>query len=161
MQLHDIVPIKRFKKAKRLGRGPGSGHGKTSTRGHKGAKARSGRLFYIGFEGGNLPFLRKIPKRGFNRRKNYVFQIVNVQDIDKRFKQNDKVNVQDLFSANLIKNKETYVKILGKGTVNKKLTVCAHKFSAKAKDKIEKAGGSIEVLKVDKSLKYKFLNKPE
>lgn len=147
MQLHDIKPLKRFKNAKRIGRGPGSGHGKTSTRGHKGEKSRSGRLFYIGFEGGNLPFLRKIPKRGFFHKKRRTYQIVNIQDLNSRFDKEDKVNPEALFSKNLIKKKDGFVKILGKGAINKKLVVYAHKFSKKAQAKIEKVGGKVEHLK--------------
>lgn len=147
MQLHDIRPLTKIKKAKRLGRGPGSGHGKTSTRGHKGAKARAGRLFYMGFEGGNLPFFRKIPKRGFSHKKRIAYQIVNIQDLNSRFKKEDKVTPELLFSHNLIKKRDGFVKILGKGTINKPIQVSAHKFSKAALDKIKKAGGGAEELK--------------
>ena len=147
MQLKDIRPQVRYKKSKRVGRGPGSGHGKTSGKGHKGAKARSGRLFYIGFEGGSLPFLRKLPKRGFNHRKRLKYQIVNTQDLNSRCKPNDEVNPQSLFSLNLIKNKDGLVKILGKGILEKSLVVYAHKFSKLAEAKISKTGGKINLIK--------------
>jgi len=148
MQLHDIKPLTKVKRAKRLGRGAGSGHGKTSTRGHKGAKARAGRLFYMGFEGGNLPFFRKIPKRGFNHKKRVAYQIVNIQDLNSGFKKEDKVTPDLLFSRNLIKKRGGFVKILGKGTINKPIQISAHKFSKSALTKIKKAGGETEYLKV-------------
>ncbi|MFC1599224.1 50S ribosomal protein L15 [Candidatus Omnitrophota bacterium] len=150
MQLHDIKPLIKFKKAKRVGRGSGSGHGKTSTRGHKGAKSRSGRLTYAGYEGGSLPYLRKIPKRGFNHKNRVVFEIVNIRDLEARFKEKDRVTPEELFNRNLIKNKESLVKILGKGVIKKPLTVCAHRFSEKAQQSIEKAEGKIEPIAVAK-----------
>lgn len=146
MQLHDLKPKIKHKGAKRLGRGPGSSHGKTSCRGHKGAKSRAGRLSYIGFEGGNVPYLRKIPKKGFNHRKRIVYQIVNLSLINSKFKKEDKVGPDNLFSANLIKDKQAWVKVLGKGRMSKPMAISAHKFSKKAIDKIEKAGGKIECL---------------
>ncbi|MBN2120108.1 MAG: 50S ribosomal protein L15 [Candidatus Omnitrophica bacterium] len=146
MQLHDLKPRVKNKKAKRIGRGSGSGHGKTSTRGHKGAKARAGRLFYIGFEGDNVPFFRKIPKRGFNHRKRINYQIVNVGQIGALFAKDAKVTPQELFSRNLVKQQDSPVKVLGKGILKKPLNFAAHKFSKLAKDKIEKAGGKIEYI---------------
>ena len=148
MQLHDIAPkvYGQSRKSKRLGRGPGSGRGKTSARGHKGEKARAGRLFYIGFEGDNVPFFRKISKRGFFHKKRFEIQIVNVKDINAKFRKDNKVTPEELFRKNLIKHKDGLVKILSKGKISKPLSISAHKFSKKAKVKIEEAGGSIEVL---------------
>ena len=146
MQVHQIRPKIKNKRPKRYGRGPGSGHGKTSGRGHKGAKQRSGRLFYLGFEGGNVPFFRKIPKRGFNHAKRLVPEVVNVQTLHDSFKSNDSVNPAALFAHNLVTRKEAVVKILGKGTLKKTLNVTAHRFSRKAKEKIEKAGGKVKYL---------------
>lgn len=155
MQLHDIKPRVKNKKAKRFGRGSGSGHGKTSGRGHKGAGQRSGRLFYIGFEGDNVPFFRKIPKRGFNHRKRRDFQLVNVQTLQAAFKKDDKVDPNSLFLNKLVRHKDGFVKILGKGEIKKSLSVKAHKFSEKAKTKIEKAGGKIEYLPLTRTEKEK------
>ena len=146
MQVHNIRPEIKNKRAKRYGRGPGSGHGKTSGRGHKGAKQRAGRLFYIGFEGGNVPYFRKLPKRGFNHAKRHQSQLVNVQTLQGCFKSNDNVGPEALFAHNLVADKDGRVKILGKGGIKKALTVSAHAFSRKAKEKIEKAGGKIKYL---------------
>jgi large subunit ribosomal protein L15 len=146
MQLHDIRPRVKNKKPKRFGRGSGSGRGKTSGRGHKGAGQRSGRLFYIGFEGDNVPFFRKIPKRGFNHRKRRDFQLVNVEALQEAFKKDDRVDPESLFTSRLVGKKDGFVKILGKGAIKKSLSVKAHKFSRKAQEKIEKAGGKVEYL---------------
>ncbi|MFC1514531.1 50S ribosomal protein L15 [Candidatus Omnitrophota bacterium] len=146
MQLHDIKPKVKNKKAKRFGRGSGSGHGKTSGRGHKGAGQRSGRMHYIGHEGDNVPFFRKFPKRGFNHRKRFDFQLVNVQSLEAAFKTDDTVSPGTLFTSRLVRKKDGLIKILGKGVINKALSVSAHKFSERAKEKIEKAGGKVEFL---------------
>ncbi len=147
MELKDVRPITKNKKKKRLGRGMGSGKGKRSGRGQKGAKSRSGFSFYGGFEGGNVPFFRKIPKRGFNHKRKINYQCVNVADLVKKFEKNEKVNSDSLAQKRLIRNEAQPVKILGKGKIELPLVVSAHKFSQKAKDKIEKAGGTIECLK--------------
>ncbi|MCD6539912.1 MAG: 50S ribosomal protein L15 [Candidatus Omnitrophica bacterium] len=146
MQIHSLPKIK--KKSKRLGRGPGSGRGKTSGRGHKGVKARSGRLFFIGFAGGNLPYFRRIPKRGFThlKRRKERWQIVNLKDINEKFNANEEVNPDTLFSKRLIKERSGLVKILGKGNIEKALSFSVHRVSEKAKEKIEKAKGKIECL---------------
>ena len=146
MQIHSLPKIK--KKNKRLGRGPGSGRGKTSGRGHKGVKARSGRLFFIGFAGGNLPYFRRIPKRGFThlKRRKERWQIVNLKEINDKFNAEEEVNPETLFSKKLIKERNGLVKILGKGNIEKALSFSVHRVSEKAKEKIEKAKGKIECL---------------
>ncbi|OIN97476.1 50S ribosomal protein L15 [Candidatus Desantisbacteria bacterium CG1_02_38_46] len=124
-------------KPKRIGRGPGCGHGKTSCRGHKGQKARSGGNTKPGFEGGQLPFYRRVPKRGFTRISE-DYTIINVGDLD-RF--TDVVTPKELFETGMIKNLQKKVKILGAGNLNKALTIKADAFSKSAKSKIENAGG--------------------
>jgi len=133
------------RKKKLLGRGPGSGHGKTSTRGIKGQTSRAGRDFYLGFEGGQMPLIRKIPKRGFsNVSFQDRYQIVNIKDLV-RIKE-PVIDPQLLEQAGLIKDKDKLTKILGEGELSKALTVKAHAFSKKAKELVEKAGGKIEII---------------
>lgn len=133
------------RKKKLLGRGPGSGHGKTSTRGIKGQTSRAGRDFYLGFEGGQMPLIRKIPKRGFsNVSFQDRYQIVNIKDLA-RIKE-PVIDPQLLEQAGLIKDKDKLTKILGEGELSKALTVKAHAFSKKAKELVEKAGGKIEII---------------
>ena len=150
MDLSNIVKIgKKAKKPKRLGRGPGSGLGKTSGRGHKGAGQRSGKkLPYIGFRGGNLPLARTLPKRGFRPPRRVEYQIVNLEDIQKRFKGSEEINPKSLKDLRLIRNDKKPVKVLATidGELSKKLIVKVDKFSAKTKELIEAAGGSIECL---------------
>jgi len=133
------------KKKKILGRGPSSGHGKTSGRGTKGQTSRPGRHFYGGFEGGGVPLIRKIPKRGFSHealKKHY--QVVNLKEI---LKLNQKeINPEILEKEGLIKDKEKLIKILGEGEINQSMIIKAHAFSKTAKEKIEKAGGKIELI---------------
>lgn len=134
-------------KKKLLGRGSSSGHGKTSTRGSKGQTSRSGRHFYRGFEGAQIPFIKKIPKRGFSNfkfRKKY--QIVNIKDLIGLA--GNRIDPQLLEARGLIVKKESLVKILGEGELNIPIAVSAHAFSKSAKEKIEKAGGQIEVINV-------------
>jgi large subunit ribosomal protein L15 len=146
MMIHDVTKlVGRHKRRKRIGRGIGSGHGKTSGRGHKGAGSRSG---YSGSirasrEGGQIPFFRRIPKRGFsNVQFATVFQVVNVKALNARFDDGAEVNPDMLVKVGLIPNTKTPVKVLGEGTLTKKLTVTAAAFSDAAKAKIAKAGGS-------------------
>lgn len=146
MQLHNLVSSFKKKLPKRLGRGEASGKGKTSGRGHKGEKARKGRLFFVGFAGGNLPYFRRIPKRGFIHKKKVNFEIVNIKDINEKFEKDETVSIEKLYSKGLIKKKKALVKVLGKGKIEKPLKICAHKFSKKAKESIEKAGGRVECL---------------
>jgi large subunit ribosomal protein L15 len=128
---------------KRVGRGPGSGRGKTSTRGHKGYKARSGSGIKPGFEGGQMPLQRRIPKRGFTNIFRKEFGIVNVQDLE-RFDAGATVNRESLVEVGLVASKYKQVKVLGNGEITKSLTVSVDKLSESARKKIEAAGGKIE-----------------
>ncbi|MEJ6572662.1 MAG: 50S ribosomal protein L15 [Akkermansiaceae bacterium] len=145
MNLHTLKPNRGAKhRVKRLGCGESSGQGKTSGRGHKGQKSRSGGGVRPGFEGGQMPLHRRLPKRGFN---NTRFQdkiaVVNVAFLNDRFEDGDTVNMETLKAARLVKGTYVTVKVLGNGDISKKLTVEGCKVSATAKEKIEKAGGSI------------------
>ena len=146
MKLHDLKPAEGATTAqKRLGRGIGSGLGKTSGKGHKGAKARSGGGKRPGFEGGQMPLTMRLPKRGFTNifRKEYV--AINVDRLE-IFEDGMVVTPVELIQYGVIKNVEDGVKILGNGEITKKLTVQANKFSESAKQKIEAAGGKAEVI---------------
>jgi len=132
---------------KLLGRGIGSGHGKTCGRGHKGQKSRSGdRKLPPGFEGGQTPLYMRVPKRGFRHIKRIEYQVVNVGRINKLFEEGEEVTPETLAEKGLCK-KGDYIKILGDGSLDKKLIFKAHAFSKSAVEKIEKAGGSYEVIK--------------
>ena len=131
------------KNRKRVGRGQGSGRGKTSTRGHKGYKARSGSSIKPGFEGGQMPLQRRIPKRGFNNIFRKEFAIVNVNDLDV-FEAGTKIDLAALVDAGLVAKKYKLVKVLGNGEISKSLTVAVDKLSESARKKIEAAGGTIE-----------------
>ena len=148
MKLHELQPAAgSTKDVKRIGRGHGSGQGKTAGKGHKGQKARSGGSIRPGFEGGQMPLQRRIPKRGFN---NSVFAkeyaVVNVSELEKRFNSGEEVNAQTLMERGAINEVLDGVKILGNGELTKSLTVKAVKFTASAQEKIEKAGGKAEVV---------------
>lgn len=130
---------------KRLGRGQGSGQGKTAGKGHKGQNARSGGGVPIGFEGGQTPLFRRIPKRGFTNINRIEFNIINVESLN-RFEDGTHVTVETLKAAGLIKQELDGVKILGNGELTKQLTVSAHKFSKSAAAAIEQAGGKVEVI---------------
>ena len=143
MKLHELTPAKGSRKArKRIGRGPGSGTGKTAGRGHKGQRSRSGFSRRPGFEGGQMPLVRRVPKRGFTNIFRTEYAVVNVGRLDAL---DGEVTPEVLIDAGWIKKGEL-VKILGQGDLGKALTVKAHKFSESARSKIEKAGGSCEVL---------------
>ncbi|MFA6284762.1 MAG: 50S ribosomal protein L15 [Desulfurivibrionaceae bacterium] len=131
------------KPRKRIGRGLGSGHGKTATRGHKGHKARSGGGIKLGFEGGQMPLQRRLPKRGFNNIFKKVFAIVNIQDLE-RFAADTRVDKQALIAAGLVSKHDGLVKILGNGELKQAITVAVDKVSASARQKIEAVGGKIE-----------------
>ncbi len=147
MKLHELAPAAgSTKEVKRIGRGHGSGNGKTAGKGHKGQKARSGGSIRPGFEGGQMPLQRRMPKRGFNNIFAKEFAAVNVSELEKRFEDGAEVDAQALIEAGAIKNVKDGVKILGNGELTKKLTVKAAKFTATAKEKIEKAGGKAEVM---------------
>lgn len=133
------------KNRKRVGRGPGSGHGKTSCRGEKGARSRAGYKSKIGFEGGQTPLQRRLPKRGFHNRFKSEIQIVNLRDLD-RIKRITKIDPQVLFEKGLIKKKDVPVKILGDGELNREIEISAHAFSKSAKEKIAAAQGRIAIL---------------
>lgn len=143
--LHNLrAPKGARRKKKMLGRGPSSGHGKTSSRGSKGQGSRAGRDFYLGFEGGQTPLIRRIPKRGFTSPAVVEFQIVNLRDINKISE--DTINPEVLKKFNIIKNKKKPVKVLGEGSVKKALKISASAFSKSAKAKIEQAGGICSLL---------------
>lgn len=145
MRLHDLKPAEGSTTAKkRLGRGVGSGLGKTSGKGHKGAKARSGGGKGPGFEGGQMPLYRRVPKRGFTNIFKISYATVNVGSLN-IFDENTVVNVETLKAAGLIKKTYAGLKVLGRGELNRKLTVEAAKFSDSAKQKIEALGGKAEV----------------
>lgn len=147
MELNRLRPAAGAKKERRrVGRGPGSGRGKTAGRGHKGQKSRSGYSRRFGFEGGQMPLVRRIPKRGFTNRFRVEYQVVNLRDLERVFSDGDTVSPEQLASQGLVRAGAQRVKILGAGDLTKKLTVQAHKFSAAAKATIEKVGGSCEVL---------------
>ncbi len=147
MELNDLHPAPGATHSKkRVGRGPGSGNGKTAGRGHKGQKSRSGYSRRYGFEGGQMPLVRRIPKRGFTNIFKVRYQIVNVRDLESRFDDGASVGVEELVASGLVKKNGGPVKILSEGELGKKLTVRAHRFSRKAQEKIEAAGGTCEVL---------------
>ena len=147
MKLHELSPAPgSAKKAWRKGRGPGSGNGKTAGKGHKGQNARSGGGVRPGFEGGQLPLYRKLPKRGFKNRFAKTYTIVNVGTLNDRFSDGDVVNFETLLEKGVVSKKLDGVKVLGGGDLGKKLTVEAKIFSATAKEKIEAAGGKAEVV---------------
>lgn len=150
MMIHDITEkVGKHKSRKRVGRGRGSGHGKTSGRGHKGYGSGAGNSRKIGFEGGQMPWFRRIPKRGFS---NFEFrtdyQIVNLDDLARKFSDGDTVDQDALVKAGLVSDQAKPVKILGEGEAVGKLTITAHKFSNSAKQKIEDAGGSVTEIPV-------------
>lgn len=145
MKLHELAPAAGSKKdVKRIGRGPASGQGKTAGKGHKGQKARSGAP-RPGFEGGQMPLYRRIPKRGFTNRNYKEIVGINVSMLD-RFDDGAEVTVESLIEAGIVKNPRDGVKILGNGELTKKLTVKANAFSEGAKSKIEALGGTCEVI---------------
>lgn len=146
MNLHDLSPaVGSTSKAWRKGRGVGSGNGKTGGRGHKGQKARSGGGVRVGFEGGQMPLARRLPKRGFINIFAKPLEAINVASLNK-FEDGATVNVCDLLDKGILSKCEYGVKVLGNGTLTKKLTVRATAFSASAKEKIEAAGGKAEVI---------------
>ena len=145
MKLHELKSEFTRQNKKRVGRGPGSGTGKTSGRGQKGQKARSGGGTRPGFEGGQTPLFRRIPKFGFKNINHKEYAPINLDALEKNFKDGAKVNLETLEKAGLIKKSTKLVKVLGKGKLTKKLNVSLQAYSASAKTAIEKAGGKIEV----------------
>ena len=147
MKLHELAPAKGAKKKrKRIGRGPGSGHGKTATKGHKGLLARSGGGKQPGFEGGQMPLIRRVPKYGFRNPFRKEYAIVNIDSLAD-LNAAGTITPQAMVDAGLVKRVTLPIKILGNGELKKALTVKAHKFSEGAKKAIEAAGGKTEVIK--------------
>ena len=146
MNLGDLrAPEGASKNRKRLGRGSGSGHGKTSGRGHKGQRARSGGRGKTGFEGGQMPLQRRVPKRGFTNIFRKEYAIINISDLD-RFDKGSTVDVSVLVEAGLVNKIGAGVKLLADGDIKKPLIIKVHKYSQAAKEKVEAAGGRIEVV---------------
>ena len=146
MKLHDLKPAPGAKKRrKRIGRGPGSGHGKTATKGHKGLLARSGGGKRPGFEGGQMPLIRRLPKFGFTNPFRTEYAVVNVRSFD-NWSGGDTVSPQAMVDAGLVKRKALPIKILGTGSLKRALVIQAHKFSKSAEEKIRAAGGRVEVV---------------
>ena len=147
MKLHELSPNPgSTKERKRIGRGPASGQGKTAGKGHKGQLARAGRGMRAGFEGGQMPLQRRLPKRGFNNIFRTEMTIVNLSALEERFEDGATSDVAALIEAGLVKKTMDGVKILGNGDITKKFTVIANAFSESAKQKIEAAGGKAEVI---------------
>ncbi len=146
MKLTDLRPPRGAKKSrKRVARGPGSGHGKTACRGHKGQKSRSGASIPAWFEGGQMPLQRRVPKRGFTNIFRVEKQVINVCDLE-RFDANAEINVETLLDKGMIKNLNKPVKLLGNGELTKPLKVTVHACSGKAREIVEKAGGEVQIV---------------
>lgn len=148
MSLNNLKPAAGSKfSRKRVGRGPGSGNGKTAGRGNKGAQSRSGYSYKRGFEGGQMPLHRRVPKRGFNNTDfRTEYEVVNLDQLEARFDAGATVTPEALRAAGLIGGRDPRVKVLARGEVSKALTVQAHKFSGKAAEKIAAAGGTAEAI---------------
>ena len=145
--------IRKRKSRRRVGRGTGSGHGKTCGRGHNGQRSRSGFSLHPAFEGGQMPLSRRVPKRGFNNRWAKTVAILNVGTFEEKFQSGDEVTPETLKEKNLLKGRYDFLKVLGNGPLTKKLTVRAHRFSRTALEKIQNAGGSAIVLPVPSGAK--------
>ena len=146
MSLNNLRPPKGAKhKKRRVGRGPGSGHGHTASRGHKGAKSRSGFRFKRGFEGGQMPLHRRVPKRGFHNPFRIEYEVVNLDTLAERFETGTPITPESLVAAGLVTGNSP-IKVLARGELSKALTVKAHKFSGKAAEKIAAAGGQTEAI---------------
>jgi len=147
MNIHDVhKDIQRNKSKKRIGRGPGSGHGKTSTRGSKGQGSRSGYSSMRVFEGGQMPLVRRIPKRGFHNSFAKTVAVVNIGDLEAKFQSGEEVTPETLKAKSLAKGGYDLLKVLGNGELTKSLKISAHRFSRSALEKIEKSGGTALVL---------------
>jgi large subunit ribosomal protein L15 len=146
MKLHEMSQTYTRKQKNRVGRGPGSGNGKTSGRGQKGQNSRSGGGVRLGFEGGQTTLARRLPKRGFTNFNRKEYAIVNLGTLEERFNDGDEITIALLLEKGIVKKELCGLKVLGDGELTKKLTVKAVKFSASAKEAIEKAGGVAEVL---------------
>ncbi len=147
LKVEDLRPTDgSMKKRVRVGRGPGSGKGRTAGKGHKGQKSRSGAKSKPGFEGGQTPLYVRIPKKGFKNVNKKIYTVLNLDVLEQRFNDDDEVTINSLLERGIIKKTMDGVKLLGEGTINKKLTVKVNAFSKSAKEKIEAAGGQIEVI---------------
>jgi large subunit ribosomal protein L15 len=147
MDLSNLKPPKGMKHPKkRIGRGQGSGNGKTAGRGHKGAKSRSGFKFKRGFEGGQMPLHRRVPKRGFHNPFRVEYEVVNLDLLAARFDADTVVTPELLREHGLVSGGKSLIKVLARGDISKKLTVRAHKFSGKASEKLQAAGGNAELI---------------
>lgn len=144
--LNELKSFKGRKYKSRIGRGDGSGWGHTAGRGHKGQKSRSGFSMKAQFEGGQMPISRRFPKRGFTNIFKTEFQVVNISDLSLSFRENEQVDFEQLLASRLIRKSTMPVKILGNGEISIPLTVKANSFSRSAVEKIEKAGGKVEVV---------------
>jgi large subunit ribosomal protein L15 len=133
------------KKRKRIGCGPGSGHGKTATKGHKGTQARTGNTMHAWYEGGQMPLQRRIPKRGFTNIFRVEFQVINLRDLD-RFDANTTVDIDKLLESGLVRQTGGKVKLLGTGEIKKSLTIAVHACSKSAREAVEKAGGKVDIV---------------
>jgi large subunit ribosomal protein L15 len=151
MRLYELKPARGSRHKKKIvGRGAGSGHGKTSTRGNKGQNSRAGGGVRLGFEGGQMPLIRRIPKRGFTKKSRKEYVIVNVEVLEKIFNDNDTVTPEILIKKKIISGRLP-LKVLGNGAISKKLTVKASVFSESAKKKIIEAKGTVEIIKNQKA----------
>jgi large subunit ribosomal protein L15 len=147
MNLDDVHRgVQKNKAGKRIGRGKGSGHGKTAGRGHKGQRARAGYSVHPTFEGGQMPLVRRVPKRGFHNRFAPIVAIVNLQQLEARFEDGAEVTPDSLKARDLAKGRYDLLKVLADGELTKRLKVCAHRFSRSAVEKIQQAGGEVVVL---------------
>jgi large subunit ribosomal protein L15 len=147
MSLNNLKPAAGSKfTRKRVGRGPGSGNGKTAGRGHKGAQSRSGYSYKRGFEGGQMPLHRRVPKRGFNNIFRIEYEVVNLDQLEERFDAGATVTPDALRAVGLVRVRTARIKVLARGEMTKALTVQVHKFSGKAADKIAAAGGRAEAI---------------
>jgi large subunit ribosomal protein L15 len=147
MKLHELRPFAEEKKQrKRRGRGAGTGLGCTAGKGHKGQKARAGGGPSLGFEGGQMPLVRRVPKRGFRSMFPRRYAVVNLEDIERRFPDKTEIGVDDLRAAGSGKSGQIPVKVLARGELSRGVTIEAHQFSKKAREKIEQAGGRAKVL---------------
>ncbi len=147
MELNSLRPARGARRTRRrVGRGPGSGTGKTAGRGHKGQRSRRGYSRRFGFEGGQMPLVRRIPKRGFTNRFRTEYQVVNLRDLERVFAEGDSVSPEVMAARGLVRRGPQPIKILASGGLTKKLTVQAHAFSAAARSTIEGVGGRCEVV---------------
>jgi large subunit ribosomal protein L15 len=150
MKLGELKPAKGAKKkSKRVGCGPGSGHGKTCCRGENGQRSRSGSKSYAWFEGGQMPLQRRVPKRGFHNHFKTIYQVINIEDL-KRFPANTDVDAGMLMEAGLINKRRIQVKLLGGGEIDRPLKVTVHACTKSAKERVEKAGGQIQIIEKKK-----------